>query len=94
MTPNLSARELVVQALQAGVHPSEIRRKLQAIGIRWKYTYSGRADGRRTQVQGRRECARRLARQWLKQCEGCPGTFSIAIGGGLCSTCLEKKFGT
>jgi hypothetical protein len=94
MTPEYSARELVKEALAAGVHPSTIRRNLQSIGIRWKYTYSGRVDGRRTQVQGTRETARRLAQQGLKRCAGCPGTFRKTIGGELCGACLEKKFGT
>lgn len=94
MAPEISAQVLIEQALSAGLHPSAIRRKLQAVGIRWPYTYSGRVDGRRVQVQGPREKRRRLAHQGLQPCSGCPNTFPKTIGGGLCRTCLEKKFGT
>jgi hypothetical protein len=66
---------------------------LQAIGISWRYTYSGRVDGRRAQVQSHRERTRRLAQQGLQRCETCAGTFPLTIGGGLCTACLEQKFG-
>jgi hypothetical protein len=88
----LHASALIQEGLAAGLHPSEIRHKLQAIGISWRYTYSGRVDGRRAQVAGTRERTRRLAQRGLQRCTGCPGTFPLTISGGLCGACLEKKY--
>lgn len=63
MAEEVTVSQLVQEGLQAGLHPYEIRKKLQEVGIRWRYGWSASVGGfRKGHPGGAKERARRMAR--------------------------------
>lgn len=63
MAEEVTVSQLVQEGLQAGLHPYEIRKKLQEVGIRWRYGWSASVGGfRKGHPGGAKERARRMVR--------------------------------
>lgn len=83
----MSAKAFINEALQRGIHPKQIRLKLQDAGIHWPYSFTAYDGERRLAHQGRRERARRLKQ--VSICERCSEPIAADRTLRTCDSCLS-----